>query len=600
MRRAVPRLILLCVVALLGGVMSASAQATTGTILGTVRDNQDAVVPGATVTIRNVETNQTRTVVSESSGFYRFLNVPVGAYELTVDLAGFSKYTRSGITLSLNQDAVVDVQIQPAGLAETVTVTADAPLLNTTSNEVGVRFDTTRVAELPVQGVTFRDVFALALSAPGVSQLGAGQSGFASGTNFSSNGMRVRSNNFMIDGQDSNDPSVTGRQQPINNTDIIQEVRLITNQFAAEFGRAAGSVVNAATKSGTNSFRGSGFFFHNDESLNSRSNLDKRAGREDAPFREERQYGGTLGGPVLRNRTFFFGSYQRWTDRQLGSGFTLSGAPSEAGRQILQSVAGNRPQVAALLKYVPAGTPNGKTASFTLGGQTYTVPLSDLTGSSSIVFNNHQAMGRVDHQFTSSHTLVGRYLLGRTPENSGTGQVTPPGLTTINPSNQHSINTWLNSVIGQNISNEFRVAWSHLGTVTNAQDPSSEEIPSVEITELGMTAFNAAASRTAFGLAVNLPQFRYNDQYQFQNNLTYVRGSHLFKAGFDVRSQYVKSFFFPTIRGLLRYATLQSFVDDLAQAANINKPLPGGEEVNYYACGISLTQCRSSASSARI
>ena len=582
MRSAVVfRLSLFCFIALLAGSVPLGAQATTGSIQGTVRDNQDAVVPGATVTIRNIETNAARSIVSEANGFYRFLNVPVGAYELTVDLSGFSKYARSGITVSLNQDAVVDVQIQPAGVAETVTVTADAPLLNTTSNEVGVRFDTTRVAELPVQGTTFRDVFALALSAPGVSQLGSGQNGFASGTNFSSNGMRVRSNNFMIDGQDSNDPSVTGRQQPLNNTDIIQELRLITNQFAAEYGRAAGSIVSAATKSGTNQFRGSAFMFFNDESLNSRSNLDKRAGRTEAPFREERQFGGTVGGPILRNKTFFFGSYQRWTDRQLGSGFTLSGAPTEAGRQILQQFA-NRPQVAALLRFVPAGAPNGKTATFTSGGQTFNVPLGDLTGSSNIIVNNDQAMGRVDHQFGPSHTLVGRYLLGRTPENSGTGQVTPPGLTTINTSNQHSINTWLNSVIGQNLSNEFRVAWSHLGTVTDAQDPSSQEVPSVEITELGMTAFNAAASRTAFGLAVNLPQFRYNDLFQFQNNLTYVRGDHLMKAGFDVRNQYVKSFFFPTIRGLLRYPTLQAFVDDVAQAANINKPLPGGEEINYY------------------
>ena len=201
----------------------------------------------------------------------------------------------------------------------------------------------------------------------------------------------------MIDGQDNNDPSITGRQQPINNTDIIQEVRLITNQFAAEFGRAAGSVVNAVTKSGTNSFRGSAFWFHNDESLNRRTNLDKAAKCASAPFQEENQYGGTLGGPVFRDRTFFFGSYQRWTDRQLGSGFTLSGAPTDAGRAVLQSVAAGRPQIAALLKFVPAGTPNGKSASFTLGGQTYTVPLGDLTGSSSIVFNNDQAMGRVDH-----------------------------------------------------------------------------------------------------------------------------------------------------------------------------------------------------------
>jgi hypothetical protein len=573
-------MLVLWLIVLAAGAGSALAQATTGTIQGVIKDNQNAVIPGAMVTVKHVETNTTRTLVTETNGAYRFLNMPVGEYELLVELTGFSKYLRSGITLSLNQDAVVDVELSPAAISESIQVTADAPLLNTTNAEVGVRFDTRRVAELPV--MNSRDVFALALSAPGVSQLGSGQSVFASGTNFSSNGMRVRSNNFMIDGQDSNDPSVTGRQQPLNNTDLIQEVRLITNQFAAEYGRAAGSIVNVATKSGTNSFHGSGFIFHNDESFNSRTNLDKRAGRTEAPFREENQVGGTIGGPVLRNRTFFFGSYQRWTDRQLGSGFTLSGAPTEAGRQVLQSAAGSRSQVAALLQYVPAGTANGKSASFTLGGQTYTVPLGDLTGSSSIVYDNNQWSGRVDHQLTSNHRLVARYIGSTTPEDSGSGQVTPPGLTTVVTGNRHSFNSWINSVIGQNVSNEFRAAWSHLGTVTAAQDPASEAIPSLEITELGMTGFNAGATRTAIGLAVNLPQYRYNDTYQFQNNLTWVRGNHVLKAGADVRRQYVKSFFFPTIRGLLRYASLQTFVDGVAEAANINKPLPGGEEVNYY------------------
>ena len=290
--------------------------------------------------------------------------------------------------------------------------------------------------------------------------------------------------------------------------DIIQEVRLITNQFAAEFGRAAGAIVSVVTKSGSNSFRGSAFWFHNDESLNSRSNLDKAAKFAAAPFHEENQYGGTLGGPVVRDRTFFFGSYQRWTDRQLGAGFTLNGAPTESGRAVLQSVAAGRPQIAALLRFVPAGTPNGKSAAFALDGQTYTVPLGDLTGSSSIVFDNDQAMGRVDHVLSRRHTITSRYLLGRTPRNSGTGQVTPPGLTTVNTSNEHSLNTWMNSVLGKSLSNEFRVAWSHRGAFSGAQDPASEEIPSLEIAELNMTGFIVADNRTGIGLATNLPSFR--------------------------------------------------------------------------------------------
>ena len=346
-----------------------AAQSTTGTIRGTVRDEQAAVVPGATVTIRNVATNAAQRAVSEN-GLYRFLSVAVGEYELTVQKGGFH-VVRSGLTVSINQDAVADVNLR-AGLTETIEVRADAPLINKTTAEVGVRFDTTRIAELPLQGATFRDVAGLALSAPGVSALGSGQLRFAFGTNFSANGMRLRSNNFTIDGQDNNAPGNTGQQQPINNPDIIQELRLITNQFAAEFGRAAGAIVSAVTKSGSNSFRGSAFWFHNDESLNSRSNLDKAAKFGSAPFHEENQYGGTVGGPVSRDRTFFFGSYQRWTDRHLGSGFTLNGAPTDAGRAVLQSVAAGRPQIAALLRFVPAGTPNenSKSAEFALGGET--------------------------------------------------------------------------------------------------------------------------------------------------------------------------------------------------------------------------------------
>jgi len=154
----------------------------------------------------------------------------------------------------------------------------------------------------------------------------------------------------MIDGQDSNDPTVTGRQQVLNNPEIVQEFRLITNQFSAEYGRAAGSVVNLVTKSGTNDFHGSAFWFHNDNALNSCSNLDKRAGltdprfcsslsvgREGAPFRMRTSFGDTLGGRSGENRTFFFGSVQRWTDRQLGSGTSISGVPTDAGKALLQS-----------------------------------------------------------------------------------------------------------------------------------------------------------------------------------------------------------------------------------------------------------------------
>ncbi len=556
------------------------AQSTTGSFQGTITDEQDALVPGANITVRNVDTNARRLTVTDVAGRWRVSNLPIGNYEVTVDLPGFARVVRSGLTLALNQDAVVDMRLKTAAQQETVTVTADAPLLNTTTPEVGVRFDTKRIAELPVG--SSRDVFSLALSAAGVSETNSGQASFASGPDFAANGMRARSNNFMIDGQDSNDVSVTGRVQQINNTDIVQEVRLITNQFAAEYGRAAGAVFSVVTKSGTNAFHGSGFFFTNRDELNTLSNLDKAAGLTQPPPWTENQYGFTLGGPIVKDKTFFFGSYQRWTQKGAGTGFTLNGAPTEAGRAVLQQFAGSRPQIAALLKFLPAAQSGiGKSASFTVGGQTYNVPLGAITGSAAQFYNDDQFSGRIDQKLGANHTLAARYLLND-DATGGTGQVTPGGLTTLNVSKTHSAALWLTSTLRNDLVNEVRFGFVRLQTNTSASDPSSEEIPSLEINELGLIGFNAGPTRSAIGLAVNLPQWRNNDVYQIQDNLAYYRGNHSFKVGFDLRRTKVESFFNPTLRGRLVYPTLQRFVDDVADVATITKPLPGGAEVVNY------------------
>src|SRR5262249_29436894 len=317
---------------------------------------------------------------------------------------------------------------------------------------------------------------------------------------------------------------------------------------------------------------------------NAPSNLDKNAFGK-APFRIENQIGATAGGPLVKNRTFFFGSYQRWTDRRLGSGFTLNGAPTEAGRSILQSAVGTRPQVAALLKFLPAAQvplPGGQAAPFTVGGTTYNVPLGSLTGSAGRKIDNHQFSSRVDHQLTQSHTLSGRYMF--TDDNdAGQGQKTPPGLTTVVPTRQQAANVWLTSTLSNTMVNEVRTAYQRYGSTTTAENTASQEIPSIEISELGLTGFNANDQRTAIGLAANLPQYRFNNIYQIQDNLSSIRGAHALKFGADFRRSEVKTFTVPITRGRLAYSTLQRFVDDIADlAATINRPLPGGQTLQYY------------------
>ena len=568
--------------------IASNGQGTGGTISGSVMDQTAATIPGAMVTVRNLETNVLRSTITVENGRFNFPALPVGQYELTVELQGFSKYVRGPITLVLNQEAVVNVEIRPAGVQDSVVVTDDVPVLNTTTAEVGVQFDEKRLAELPISGQFgagggFRDVFAVALSAPGVSQINNGNTSFANGTPFSSNGMRQRGNNYTIDGQDSNDPSVTGRSQFMNNPDVVKEVRLITSQFAAEYGRSAGSIVNAITKSGSNSFHGSAFEFYNGNHLNSMSNLDKAAGNKEAPFLIEHQFGGTVGGPILKDKTFFFGSLQRWTIRQLGSGTTITGAPTEQGKQLIQQLAGTRPQVAALLQFLPAAQiPIATTAPLTVGDQTVSVPLGKLTGSAPQSRNNWQWSGRVDHQLTQNHSLGGRYLYNDNVDQGVGAQVTPPGLTTVNPVRTQAATTWLTSTLSSRTLNEVRVSYQRYASTTTAANPESETIPSVEVPELGLTGFNNAQTRTAIGLAINLPQYRTNNTYQLQDTLSYARGSHAFKFGMDLRKVEVKSFFLPQIRGRLVYDTLQKLVDDVASVANINKPLPGGQIIAYY------------------
>ncbi len=556
--------------------VDAAAQSTTGTISGTVRDAQQAVLPGVSVTVRNVDTGLSRTIITDASGVYRFSALPLGRYELEADLAGFAKYSRSGLTLALNQEAVIDIVMGLATLEETIQVTADSPILNTTNAEVGVRFDSTKVAELPVGNT--RDIFSLALQAAGVSQVNSGQSNFASGTNFSVNGMRTRSNNFMIDGQDSNDPSVTGRQQPLNNTDLIQEVRLITNQFAAEFGRAAGSVMSVVTKSGTNNFRGSAFIFRNEDALNARTNLDKAAGRTKAPFLEENQYGGTLGGPIIRQRTVLLRVVP-----------ALDAGPARGGHDAQRRAHRGRPPNPAERRRKPAADPG--TAEVPPRGADPTQPQRRLLLRRQHLLRPDRLADRVlDDRVQEPpgirprgsptgrrrpHILSARYLFNDTTQ-SGAGQVTPPGVTTVAPSRSQSFATWWTGILSNTLVNEFRVAYSRATRRPPPRTLSSQEIPSIEINELGLLGFNAAATRTAIGLALNLPQWRKNGLRQIQNNLSWTAGNHSTKFGVDYRSTDIDSFFNPTLRGRLQYTTLQRYVDDVANVAQINKPLPGG------------------------
>jgi hypothetical protein len=279
------------------------AQSTGGRIRGTVMDPSGSAVPGATVQLTNEATHAKREVQSGANGDYIFIEVPIGSYEIGVASEGFKKYTRKSIVLNLNEVLTLDIALVVGGATEVVEVTGAPPVVDTTSTQLGAVMNSVAVSELPLNT---RDTYQLLQLQPGVqSQLGSNL--FTGSTDpgvVSVNGGRGRANNYQVNGGSANDVFVNlPAIQP--SPDAIEEFRIITNTFDAEFGRNSGAVVNVVTKSGTNKLHGDFYEFLRNKVLNSRNFFDTTK----ADFKQN-QFGATLGGPIKKDKTFIFGSYE--------------------------------------------------------------------------------------------------------------------------------------------------------------------------------------------------------------------------------------------------------------------------------------------------
>lgn len=340
---------------------SALAQSTGGRIFGRVTDPTGAVVSGATVTLTNEATGVSRAVDTDASGDYTLVQVPVGTYTVTVEHANFKKNVHKGVTLQLNQGLTVDAVLQVGQRTEVVEVTSEAPLVDTTSTQLGAVVNERSVTGLPLSS---RDTYQLLQLQPGVTSIGGTDLFFGSDTAgaVSVNGGRGRTNNFMVNGGDGNDLFVNSPAiQP--SPDTIQEFRVLTNTMDAEYGRNSGSVVNVVTKSGTNQWHGSVFEFFRNDVLNAKGFFDPAR-----PPLKQNEFGGTFGGPIKRDRTFLFISYQ---GRRNTQGFTTDPAvvPTAAERAGNLGVGGtltddavaqvllNRGTCAADIAAIPGSTP---------------------------------------------------------------------------------------------------------------------------------------------------------------------------------------------------------------------------------------------------
>jgi hypothetical protein len=424
-----------------------NAQTFRGTILGTVTDTSGLAISGATVTVRNTDTGLIRTVTSSDGGEYSAPELPIGTYSVSVEKSGFKIGVVNGISVEVSSERRADVILQPGDVSQTVEVSGDTlPQVESTSNTLGGIIESTVVTNLPVNG---RDYQKLVFLVPGVAgspdQITDSPGSYGV---FSVNGARGRSNNFLLDGTDMNDgyrndpaineAGVFGTPATILPVDSIADIHVVSN-FEAEYGRNAGAVVNIVTKSGTNGLHGSAIEYFRNSALDAR-NYFNFAGQPKATFHNN-QFGGSLGGPIVKDKTFFFVNYEG--QREKVGVVTLAVVPTGAAPDgSLDPSQASNPVIAALLARHPWPAPN-------IANQTYN---ASVTSPST---NRVDSMiAKIDHNFNAANQITGRYYFGDSDQSfplaltASGGQL--PGFNTATPTRVQLVSLSYVRTIGSN------------------------------------------------------------------------------------------------------------------------------------------------------
>jgi outer membrane receptor protein involved in Fe transport len=532
------RVVWCCVVMMIAAVSLAGAQGAAGTITGVASDQSGAVLPGVSIAIRNADTGATRELVTDTAGRFQAPNLPPGPYTVSATLAGFGKVERSGIRLTVGRDAVVDFQLKVGAVQDVITVVGEVSAIETRSASTGGLISEEQISNLPLNGRSFIE---LATTTPGVQLTPTGgrstSTGF--GQKISVHGARYTQNLFTLDGTMMNDQfnqsgSATGNMLGV---EAVREFQVLTNTFSAEYGRHTGAVVNAATKTGTNAFRGSVFEFHRNEALDAnrweaeRNNLDK-------PDFLRNQFGISAGGPLVRGKTFFFGNYEGLREN-LGVTRTFR-VPNEAVR----AAAG--PVARAYLDAYPL--PNGRVLD---------AQRSEFVRQDTRQTEEHYAVGRIDHEFTPNHRIFARYTWNKgevtDPERVNTGAITRTKL---------GFGTFeYQTVRGAGLVNRMQVGYT--SSKLDGYDYVLEGInlPRTTFTEIdrGIGLITISQLDNWGGSSTN-PKFHNFSNIQLSDSLALIRGAHNLKFGGHMEYQRYNLTSDFTSMGQYAFASLNTFL----------------------------------------
>ena len=557
--------------------LAAHAQTSRGTVTGAVLDATGAAVVGVHVSLTGVDTGGKLSTTSNDAGVYRFDAVDLGVYEIRVAHPGFRTYIGSGINVEANRATTIDPRLE-VGTAETrIEVNGESSEMAVKDSPLrGGNFQPREIRDLPLPGL---NPLSLIRTLPGAtdaagSSINAGLEN--AGAAFSINGQRPRSNNYMLDGTDNNNVWLTGEEQALTIADAVEEVSAQTGNFSVEFGWAAGGVLNVITKSGTNALHGTMLWRYQTQRFESVSNLDKLYGISQAVF-SYNVFGFTVGGPVRKNKTFFFAGFQQQYERSTSN--NLVQIPTASAVSQLRSLFPDNPRLNLYLDAL--GNLRGTGAPFpvALGADPLTgldrgsVSFAAASYTFPAVNDGPQWLGRIDHYQSDAHRLSLRFtydslLTVPCPCGSSGGAVSFPGFIRQQAATHDNVVFSDSYTFSPSYTNEFRFSYERpdadLGTTWPGSVPSAFTLPGITITGVAAPGLN------------NSGQYYHGSNFLFQETQTKLKGGHAFRYGVEfLRPDITEAFAAATVGKVsfvpsASYTAFANFLDDFSGPSAVN------------------------------
>jgi len=576
---------------------SLSAQSFRGTILGTATDAQGAVVAGATVTAKNVGTGLERTAQTSADGSYALPELPIGTYTVTITLVGFRTFVATGVIVDVATERRVDAAMKPGQVSTKVEVAGDLlPQVETTSTELGGTLSAETIESLPVNG---RDYQKLIFLNPGVAgspdQITDSPGSYGT---FSMNGSRGRSNNFLLDGTDMNDgyrndpaineAGVFGDPATILPLDAVAELRVISN-YEAEYGRNSGAVIDIVTKSGSNKLHGSALEYLRTGQFGARNFFNSEGGKN--PFHNN-QFGAALGGPIVKDHTFFYFDYegQRETGAQGGLSCVPDPAQIVADESAITAGGGTvNPVALALLARNPYPAPNvpGTYGAALVGTEDSLCPNGPDLSTATLFSNKIDSLiGKVDQNFVSG-LLTGRYYFGNSTQSFPFAQLAAgllPGFNTVTPTRVQLVSISYVKNVNSSQVNEARLGWNRfaegffpqdksfnptsIGLDTGVTNPYDFGLPGIDV-----------GSFSPIGATDSVPRSRVDANWHFIDNYSWKVGRHDVKFGYEFRRTTIQLIEDNSFRGSLSFNDLSDLLNGIVDGGGIS----GGDALRHTA-----------------